>query len=84
MQAHERRSKSNADHPSRTISPVLQEVAVHLDFSGDSEAAKVVSGLLEAGQIPWNRQGRVLVDKDLLKDRSLTVLFGAQQRRTQL
>jgi hypothetical protein len=52
IQAHERRIKSNADRPSRNISLVLQEVAVHLDFSGNSEAAKVVAPLAEGSVVP--------------------------------
>jgi hypothetical protein len=52
IQAREHWSKSNADRPSRNISPVLEEVAVHLDFSSNSEAAKVVSPLADGSVVP--------------------------------
>jgi hypothetical protein len=52
MLDRERRSKSNTDRPSLRCNPVLQEVAVQLDFSGDSEAVKVASPLPVGAVIP--------------------------------
>jgi hypothetical protein len=52
MLARERRSKSNADRPSLKCNPVLQEVVVHLDFSGDSKAVKSTSPLAVGSVVP--------------------------------
>jgi hypothetical protein len=41
LRARERRSKNNNDRPSKVHSPVIHEVAMQLDFSGDSEQGKV-------------------------------------------
>jgi hypothetical protein len=51
MLAREHQSKSNADHPSLKCNLVLQEVAVHLDFSGDSEAVKASSPLADGSVV---------------------------------
>jgi hypothetical protein len=52
MLDRERQSKNNADRPSMRCNPVLQEVAVQLDFYGDSEAVKVDSPLAVGAVIP--------------------------------
>jgi hypothetical protein len=52
MLDRERRSKSNADRPSLRCNPVLQDVAVQLDFSGDSEAVHEASPLAVGAVIP--------------------------------
>jgi hypothetical protein len=52
MLDRERRSKSYADHPSLKCNPVLQDVAVQLDFSGDSEAVKASSPLAVGAVVP--------------------------------
>jgi hypothetical protein len=41
LRARERHSKNNNDRPSKVHSPVIHEVEMHLDFSGDSKQGRV-------------------------------------------